>query len=337
MDIGLIFTGGGMRVADLARIAGAAEQAGFASLAMAEAWRSGFAPLTAMAAATSRIRIGPYVLNAYGHSPLFAGMGAIDLQDFSDGRLFCGVGGGNRIINEVWQGIPHERVLTKMREYVTILKQMARTPAGTRFTFEGAIHRMDWTPAVDPAPGPFPVVLAAVFPRMLRVAAQVADAIGGGATLSVEYLNETLRPQAASAAEAAGRDPAGLRWMAVAPIAVDADRDRARRAVREAFCHFYAPLPHPYYEYTMREQGFGAVADRLLELMPAGRLDEAVAAIPDECVDRLAIAGTVADCRRRLAEYEGVVDEMLLLNTLPPPADDPLGAYGTLLELGATA
>ncbi len=333
MQLGLIFTGGDLRITQLAELAGKAEANGFSLLTMAEAWRSAWVGLTAMAAATRRIRLGPYVLNAYGRSPLLAGMAAVDFNEFSGGRLVLGVGGGNRIINEQWQGTPHVRALTKMREYVTLMQRIARTGTGERLLFEGEIHRMDWTPTVSPAAIPFPVVLAAVFPQMMRVAAQVADGIGAGATLSPRYLTEVLKPRAATAAAEVGRNPASLGWTAVAITAVASERETARRAAREAICHLYAPLPHPYYEYTMREQGFGAVADQLLELMPAGDVERAVAAIPDECIDELTIAGTPADCRARLASYNGVVDTLLLLNARAVHGDDVATAYGDLIQL----
>lgn len=333
MQLGLIFTGGDLRVAQLAELAGKAEASGFSLLTMAEAWRSAWVPLTAMAAATSRIRLGPYVLNAYGRSPLLAGMAAVDFNEFSAGRLVLGVGGGNRIINEQWQGTPHTRVLAKMREYVTLMQRIARTAAGERLLFDGEIHQMDWCPTVSPAAPPYPVVLAAVFPQMMRVAAQVADGIGAGATLSPGYITEVLKPRAATAAVAVDRDPASLGWTAVAITAVASARESARRLAREAICHLYAPLPHPYYEYTMREQGFGAVADRLLELMPAGELERAIAAIPDDCIDQLTIAGTLAECREKLAAYNGVVDSLLLLNARGVTGNDIDAAYGELLQL----
>lgn len=337
MNLGIIFTGGGMTVGDMTRIAQAAEAAGMSLLCVAEAWRSGWVPLTAMAAATERVRLGPYVLNAYGRSPLLAGMSAIDFNEFSGGRLLLGVGGGNRIINEAWQGIEHARVLSKMREYVGLLQRMARTRLGEQLSFAGRIHRMDWAPSVEPAARPFPVYLAAVFPRMLSVAAAVADGIAGGATLSPAYLRDVLRPHAARAASAAGRDADDLGWCAVAITAVDDDREQARRWAREALCHLYAPLPHPYYEYTMREQGFGAVADALLELAPKGDLEAACAAIPDACVDALTVAGTPAECRARLADYDGLLDDLLLLNACPPQPGRVLASYTRLLTLARRA
>ena len=157
--------------------------------------------------------------------------------------------------------------------------------------------------------------------------------IGGGATLGIDYLREVLRPQAAAAAVAVGRDPAALRWSAVGLLAMDADRERARTAARAALCHLYAPLPHPYYEYTMREQGFGAAADALLRHMPAGRLDAAMAAIPEACIDALTIAGTPAECVARLQGYAGVIDEMLLLNCSPTTPDGVLASYREVMAL----
>ena len=333
MQLSLLLTGGGMRIAELLTIARQAESAGYDGLYMAEVHRTGFVPLTAVAGVTQRMRIGPYVLNAYGRSPLLTGMSAIDLNEFSGGRLVLGLGGGNRVINEVWQGIAHARVRTKMTEYIEIVRRMASTRLGQKVDFDGAVHSCHWSPVIDPGDNVFPIVLAAVFPSMLKVAARVADGIGGGATLGVDYLREVVRPKAAQAAADAGRDPATLRWSAVGVIAMHEDREQGRAAARAALCHFYAPLPHPYYEHTMREQGFSAAADAALKYMPEGKLDAAMAAIPDACLDTLVIAGTPAECQARIAAYKGVVDELLLLNVMPPPAGNVMMAYQPLMAL----
>ena len=332
MRLGILLVGADMRVKDMVAISQLAEKGGFSTVAIAEAWRSAWVPLSAMAAGTSTINFAPYVLNAYGRRPLLAGMSAIDFNDLSNGRLVLGVGGGNRIINEAWQGIPHHRVLTKMREYVEILQRMMRVRLGENFNFQGKIHQMDWSPAVDPGDKPTPVYLAAVFPRMLKVAAQVADGIAGGATLSADYLTSTVKPMVREFAELTGREFSRLKWTSVAVFAMHEDREVARRAAREAICHFYAPLPHPYYEFTMREQGFGDTADKLLQLMPAGKTEEAIAAIPDDCIDRLTISGTPAECQQKMLGYKGVLDDMLLLNVLPSSDADNISSYRTLFS-----
>jgi 5,10-methylenetetrahydromethanopterin reductase len=314
MKLGLLFTGS-HSFQDTLAIGQRAETAGFSSLYMVEAYRSAWIALTALAGATTRVNLGPYVLNAYARSPMLTGMTAVDFNEIARGRLVLGVGGGNKIINEEWQGIPHARVLTKMREYVSILRGIACAPAGREFRFDGKVHRMQWTPRIEPQP--YPVHLAAVFPNMLKVAAEVADGIAGGATLAPDYLRDVLRPQAAKHAEDANRDPSSLAWRAVMFTAVSEDRSAAHRAVRAALCSLFAPLRHPYYEFTMTEQGFGEVVERLRQLVPAGKLEAAMDVIPDALIDRLTIAGTVAECRAKIACYEGLLDELLLINALP--------------------
>ncbi len=335
MQRGLIFPGGGMAQRDMLAVARQAEAAGFDSLYVTEAWRSAFVPLTALALATERVRIGSYVLNAYGRSPFIAGMSAVDLDELSGGRLLLGVGSGNRHINADWQGVPHEQPYRKMTEYVENLKQILATPAGGRVSYTGEIHRMDWTPAVTPVRKSVPIYLSAIFPRMVRVAGRVADGLALGAVLSAAYARDVIQPAARTAAEAAGRDPAALGFLMGAFVSVHDDREVARRAAREAICRLFAPLPHPYYDYLLREQGFAAAADAAQRYMPEGKLRRAAEAMTDEVVDTVTIAGTPEECRRRLADYEGIVDEVIFVNvsSLDGENSDPLSAFRGVLQL----
>jgi alkanesulfonate monooxygenase SsuD/methylene tetrahydromethanopterin reductase-like flavin-dependent oxidoreductase (luciferase family) len=334
MRISVLFAGA-ERISDIVLLGRRAEASGFAGVYMVEAYRSAWVALTALAAATDRVQLGPYVSNAYGRSPFLTGLTALDFNEFCGGRLVLGVGGGNRDINEAWQGIPHARVLTKMGEYVDLLRAMASTAPGTAVDFEGKVHRMHWSPQRPPTP--FPVLLAAIYPAMLKVAAQHADGIAGGALMAARHLQSTLRPTAAVHARAVGRSPEHLRWSAVAFTAVAAERDRARLAMRRAVCGLFAPLPHPYYEFALREQGYGTTVDTVACHLREGKLDAACAAIPDALLDELTIAGSPAECRARLAAYRGTVDELLLLNTLPPSLDAPLAHYDEFLTLASAA
>ncbi|MBM4255392.1 MAG: LLM class flavin-dependent oxidoreductase [Deltaproteobacteria bacterium] len=335
MKLGLIFPGGGMKIRDMVTIAKEAEGAGFDSLYVTEAWRSGFVPLTALAMATQHVRLGPYVLNAYGRSPMLTGMSAIDLDELSGGRLLLGVGSGNRHINEDWQGVPHVEPYQKMKEYIECLKQIVRTPMGTPMKYEGKIHRMQWTPAVQPLRESIPIYLSAIFPRMVKVAGQVADGVAIGAMGSVEYLRDVLQPRVREAAAHAGRDPRSLGYVMAIFVSVSDDREQARQAAREAICRLFSPLPHPYYDFLLREQGFSAAADTAQKLAPQGKFKQAAEAIPDEAIDRLTIAGTPAECRKRIAAYEGVVEEVICVNVSysATPSTDPLGLYRQIIDL----
>ncbi len=335
MKRGLAFPGGGMAQRDMIAIAQEAEAAGMDSLYVTEAWRSAFVPLTALALSTERVRLGTYVINAYGRSPFVAGMSAVDLDELSGGRLMLGVGSGNRFINADWQGIPHERPYQKMTEYVELLRQIFHTKAGERVLYEGEIHRMNWVPAVTPVRENVPIYLSAVFPRMIKVAGRVADGLAMGAILSAEYARDVIQPAARAAAEEAGRDPHALGFLMGAMVAVDDNREKARQAAREAICRLFSPLPHPYYEYMLREHGFSAAADAACTYVPEGNMEKAIEAMPDEAVDRLTIAGTPAECRKRLADYDGIVDEVICVNVFYSATEQSamLDAYRSIINL----
>lgn len=337
MGYGLIFPGGGMTIRTMIAISQEAEAAGFDSLYVTEAWRSGFVPLTALAAATQRVRLGTYVLNAYGRSPLLTGMSAIDLDELSGGRLVLGVGSGNRHINEDWQGIPHKEPYKKMAEYVTLLKQIVRTPLGSPIAYEGKLHQMHWTPAVQPIRDTIPIYLSAIFPKMLRVAGQVADGVAIGAITSTDYIREVVQPGARTAAADAGRNPQSLGFLMAAFVSASENRERARQAAREAICRLFHPLPHPYYDFLLREQGFSAAADAAKKYMPEGQLQKAAETMTDEVLDCVTIAGTPEECRRKIAEYNKVVDEVICVNVFSSAAKDfdLVGSYRNILKLRA--
>ena len=329
MRLGLLSVGAGASLAEVVSTARAAEAAGFDSIHVVEGYRSAFVPLTAIALATSRIRLGTYIANAYGRSPLLTAMSAMDLDELSGGRVVLGVGSGNRHINEDFQGIAYHRPLAKMREYVENLRVALAAPLGGKVEYAGEIHRMRWTRSIPAVRPTVPVHLAAIFPRMVEVAGSVADGVALGVLLSPEYVRDVIRPRALAAAERAGRDGAAIEFPMGALVAVDSDRRRARDAVRRTIAGFFHPLPHPYYEFLLREQGYGAVADLAMRAVPEGRIEEVVAAMGDDLVDRLALTGTARECAARLRDYRGLVDEAILLNV----GADASGVFAIRKEL----
>jgi alkanesulfonate monooxygenase SsuD/methylene tetrahydromethanopterin reductase-like flavin-dependent oxidoreductase (luciferase family) len=318
-------------------IARKAEAAGIDAIYLTEAWRSGFVGLAALAMATERVELGPCILNAYGRSPWLTAMSAVDLDELSGGRLVLGVGTGNKHINEEWQGIPQERPLRKMEEYVTLLRKAVSTRLGETLQWEGELHRMHWSPAVQPLRETIPVTLAAIFPKMIEVAGRVADGIAMGALVSPEYISDQVLPRFHAAAERADRDPSVLTANTAPFVSIDEDREVARQAAREAICHLYSPLPHPYYDYVLREQGFSKAADAAAKHVPEGRMEKALEAFTDDILDTVTVCGTMADCRAALSRFENVVDTLAFVNVGYSGSDEAnlLAGFDTLIELGS--
>jgi alkanesulfonate monooxygenase SsuD/methylene tetrahydromethanopterin reductase-like flavin-dependent oxidoreductase (luciferase family) len=313
MRLGILLLGD-LSIREAVTVARDAEAARLDSVHQVEAYRSGFVPLAAIAAATSRIGLGTYIANAYGRSPFLTALSALDLDEFSGGRFTLGVGVGNRHLNEQFQGIASERPHAKMRDFVEVVRRIVSARVGERVEHGGRVHSIRWRrpfPGVRPT---LPVHLAAIFPRMIHTAASVADGVALGVLVSASYLRDVVRPAVREAATAAGRDPAAIAIPMGAIAAVDDDRERARDLVRRTIAGFFHPLPHPYYDFLLREQGFAKVADACAHHVPEGRIEAAIETMDDALVDGLALAGDAARCARRLREYEGLADEAILLN-----------------------
>src|SRR5690606_21030448 len=127
---------------------------------------------------------------------------------------------------------------------VEILQRMTSAQPGDSIDYDGRIHRMRWKQAaVRPVRERIPVHLAAIFPKMIDVAARVADGVALGVLSSPEYVREVVRPRIRAAAEAAGRDPDSIEVPMGAIVAVDDDRAQARDAVRAAIAGLFHPMP----------------------------------------------------------------------------------------------
>ncbi|MER7361645.1 LLM class flavin-dependent oxidoreductase [Nonomuraea wenchangensis] len=253
-------------------------------------------PLLEIAAATSRVRLGPACLNPYSMAPYeIAGqLAALDLA--SDGRAYLGLARGTWL-GEV--GIAQPRPLTALAECAEVVRRLL---AGDTSGFAGELFSL--------APGTAlrypvwrarpPLLIGAWGPRGAALAGRVADEIkvGGSANPAmVPVVRERLRP----GAEEAGRsvDDVGIVLGAVTVVAADgaAARARARREVA-MYLAVVAELD-PTAEVP------ADLLARVKAEVAAGRDDAAGRLIPDDLLDLFAFSGTpeqVAAQARRLID-----------------------------------
>jgi hypothetical protein len=121
-----------------------------------------------------------------------------------------------------------------------------------------------------------------------------------------------VRGVAEQARAKAGSRPFGV--MVAAFVSVDEDGEKARSAGRTAVVNLYAGKPHPHNDSLLRQQGFVQLADDLTRLVAEGKPTKAHDAVPDDVVDELLIAGTQDDSARRLSDYAGIVEEVVMVN-----------------------
>ena len=109
---------------DLIAAAQRAEALGYDSLWTGESWSSdAFAPLAAVAGATSSIKLCTGIAQIGARPPTTAAMHAITLDGLSGGRAVLGLGVGGPQVAEGWYGRPFAKPLARTREYVDIVRR----------------------------------------------------------------------------------------------------------------------------------------------------------------------------------------------------------------------
>jgi len=290
-----------------------AEQLGFAGVWTSESGGpDGIAPLAAIAARTRRLRLGTAILPIANRTPVLTAMTAATLQALSAGRFVLGLGLSTRHVVTRWHGQPHDRPLLRLREYVTVVRDLL---GGRRVDFAGStlgVHGFRLRSAPQPT---VPVYVAALGPRACRLAGSLADGVifflktPAGVRQAVAWVAE--------GAAAAGRDPADVEVVLMAPVVGTGDPDAAR-----AYVAGYVRVPE--YASSLRYQGLGAAVEAIQAGWADGR-DRAAASVPDELLQSLCLPSDRAAAEALLAELANAgVRTVLLL---------PVGSAGA----GATA
>ena len=316
--------------------AGKSEEAGFDAVWVVEAARSASVLAAAVINATTDCQVGTYVTNAYAREPWLTGLVARDLDELSGGRFVLGVGTGNKHFNEWYMGADMAKPIAKMRDYMTIVRAVVAGKQGAPVRHNGDAHSIRWRASFEPQRPTLPVYMSASGPNMVNLAGEVSDGVGIGIMSSVEFVRDIVRPNARAGAADAGRDPDEILFPMGALVSVNQDEERARESVKKAICALFHPVPHPYYDSQLRQLGFADFADQAAELMPQGRLREAIDLVPDEVVDTITITGTVEQCAARVAEYEGVADEIIIFRVAQRDELAGIAAYEDLFALAAT-
>lgn len=142
--------------------------------ARARGWWECIAMAGAVAAATSRVKVGTWVMSALHRNPGITAKAVETLDEISGGRFVLGLGSGHAGSQAHAFGLPEDHVHARFEEAVEIIVPLLR--AG-RADFEGTYHAardLEQRP-VGPRPGAIPIMIGAKGPKMLRLAALRAD------------------------------------------------------------------------------------------------------------------------------------------------------------------
>src|SRR5688572_29346464 len=150
-----------------------AEELGYEAAYVTQiAGRDALTVLTVYALSTSKVRLGTGVVPIYTRTPATMAQTAATIDEASGGRLNLGLGVSHRPVVEGWHGQTIDKPVTEMREYVAIVRAILRGEPPP----EGDKWRTGFALGMDPRPD-LPVYVAALSPRMLQLAGEIADGV----------------------------------------------------------------------------------------------------------------------------------------------------------------
>lgn len=296
--------------ADHLALAQEADRLGFSVVWAAEAYGSD-APtmLSWIAGQTEHVDVGAAVMQIPARTPAMTAMTAATIDSFTGGRFRLGLGVSGPQVSEGWHGVRFAKPLARTREYIDIVRlALSRKPVA----YEGEHYRLPLPDGagkalrltVHPVRDHIPIYLAAVGPRNLELAGEIAD--GWLAIFfAPEFAEELLSPISAGRVKI-GRTLDGFDVAPSVPLVIGDDVESCAEIVR-----WYAALyvggmgsrEQNFYNRLATRMGYGDAARDIQDLYLAKRQRDAAAAVPLEFIDRTSLLGPIDRVAARLRDY----------------------------------
>src|SRR4029453_1180057 len=266
-----------------------ADRLGYSVVWAAEAYGSDSPSMLAwMAGQTRQIDLGAAAMQIPARSPAMTAMTAATIDTLLGGRFRLGLGVSGPQVSEGWPGVPFAAPRGRTREYVEIVRMAMRRET---VAYQGK----HWTLPIPGGPGralkltvhpvrpQVPIYLAAVGPKNLELAGEIAD--GWLAIFfSPEHSGDLLESGRRGAGKGTGGDPLdGFDVVPTVPVVLDDDVQRAARAVAGYAALYIGGMgsrEQNFYNQLARRMGFEEDAARIQDLYLDGRHRDAAAAVP---------------------------------------------------------
>jgi F420-dependent oxidoreductase-like protein len=260
-----------------------------------------------LAANTSTIRIGSAVMQIPARAATTTAMTAATLVALYGDRIVLGLGVSGPQVSEGWYGTPWKDPHGRTREYIEVVKLAL---SRERVLYDG--KHLKLPPREDYRPiklvlkneANIPILLAAMGPRNIRLAAEICDGWLPAIVFPEKF--GPIRDRFTSALEAAGRKRDEVVIAASTGAVINDDPAVARDVYRPYITLLIGGMgtrEQNFYRDLVTEYGYGDVAREITDLYLAGRVKEAEAITPAELIDGIGLVGDRARIAERLDAY----------------------------------
>ncbi|MFI9451430.1 LLM class F420-dependent oxidoreductase [Amycolatopsis sp. NPDC052450] len=263
-----------------------------------------FTPLVLASQWAPQLRLGTAIVPVYTRGPGLLAMSAATVAELAPGRFVLGIGASSPVIVKNWNAAEFEAPFARSRDTLRFLRSAL---AGEKVTEEYesfSVSKFRLERPTDPPPS---IMLAALRPGMLRLAAKEAD----GAITNWLAASDVPKVRAEI-----GPDTELAARIFVCPTE---DKAAARGLGRMLISSY---LTVPVYAAFHEWLGRGDALAPMHEAWAAGDRQKANQVIPDEVVDDLIVHGSLDSCREQVQSY---VDNGLTtpIVALLPTGEDP--------------
>ncbi|HEY3211405.1 MAG TPA: LLM class F420-dependent oxidoreductase [Actinomycetota bacterium] len=302
-----------------------AERLGFDSVWSAEAYGSDAVTLITWAAArTERIGVGTAIMQIPARTPASTAMTAITLDHLTAGRFRLGLGVSGPQVSEGWHGVQFGKPLERTREYVEIVRTILRREAPLEFHGEhydvpvrdGTGLGKPMKTIVHPLRPDLPIYLAAIGPKNVSVAAEIAD--GWLPTFYAPAHADLFAGPLEEGLLRSGRKRSAIDVAPFAPVVLGDDVQACRDMLKPWLALYAGGMGakgRNFYNDMVRRYGYEGEAEKMQELYLEGRKGEAAGAVPDGLVDDLALVGPKERIAERLELWREAEVDTLIVGT----------------------
>ena len=281
-----------------------ADAAGFESVWTTEFFNAhGLVRLAAVATATERVKLGTAIAYAFMRTPMLAASAAMDIDEISGGRMILGLGSGTERMNKEWYSMPFDDPpAPRIKDAIGLVRAAIAAKDGGGLNYEGPYYQVK-IPAFQrsrAARETIPVCLAAVNKGMIRAAAATADGLIGHPVFTRTYIRDRVLPVL---------DGSQCEMLPYVITSVADSTEQARNEARGQIAFYYTTR---LYHSILEPHGWQAQGEEIAAAFRKGDFAAMAAAVTDEMIDEIAIAGTADEVRDQLKAWDQLADHVIL-------------------------
>ncbi|MGH7825097.1 MAG: LLM class flavin-dependent oxidoreductase [Candidatus Binatia bacterium] len=281
--------------------------------------------LSAVAAVTSRMKIGSAVYHILGRTPATLALQAAGLNELSRGRFLLGVGVSNPTIAK-WHGLVMDHPLGRIHEYLEIVRRAMR---GEKVNFDGKYFTSHaFKMAFVPGPNSIPIYLAAFGPNMTRLAGKITDGVLVNMANPAEI--RRIADNVRNGAEEAGRDPTAVEIICKIRCSVAHSYAAAREALSHALTYYALA---DYYRDLLGRMGFAEEVEEMRAAWKSGGFHEARKLVTDRLFAGLPLvaATSAAEIVEQIKPYKDAGATRIILPYVAA-SDDVVGEIKSFIR-----